>query len=51
MNIEGKKKDNVKRRLGLEVLGIRKELQIQQDSDKFYVPPACCTLALPERKA
>ena len=51
MNIEGKTKDNVKARLDLELLGIRKELHIQKDGDKFLMPIACYTLALAERRA
>ncbi|KAH7862248.1 hypothetical protein Vadar_002030 [Vaccinium darrowii] len=50
LNTEGKTKDNVKARMDLELMGIRKELHLQQAGDKFLIPQACYTLSLPERK-
>ncbi|KAF7133467.1 hypothetical protein RHSIM_Rhsim09G0074400 [Rhododendron simsii] len=50
LNIEGKTKDSVKARLDLELMGIRQELHLQRVGDRFLIPPACYTLALPERR-
>ncbi|XP_058006753.1 uncharacterized protein LOC131182124 [Hevea brasiliensis] len=48
--IDGKTKDNVKTRLDLEEMGIRKELHLQRDGDRILMPLACYTLPLSERK-
>ncbi|XP_055961814.1 uncharacterized protein LOC130015519 [Mercurialis annua] len=50
MNIDGKSKDNIKARMDLEAMGIRKELHLQQKGNKFFMPLACYTLPKPERR-
>ncbi|XP_059650484.1 uncharacterized protein LOC132296291 [Cornus florida] len=42
---DGKTKDNVKTRLDLQSMGIRKELHLISRSNKFFMPPACYTLS------
>lgn len=49
-DIEGKTKDNLKTRMDLKELGIRKELHLRPNGNKVDIPPACYTLTLLERK-
>ena len=42
LNLNRKTKDNLKARLDLELMGIRRELHPQKTrNDKSYLPPAC----------
>ncbi|XP_055961004.1 uncharacterized protein LOC130014745 [Mercurialis annua] len=50
MNIDGKSKDNIKARMDLKAMGIRKELHLQPKGNKFLMPLACYTLPTLERR-
>ncbi|XP_042459537.1 uncharacterized protein LOC122043125 [Zingiber officinale] len=49
LNIEGKSKDTEKSRLDLQDMGIRKELHLYIDKNKWKKPPATYTLSAEER--
>ncbi|GMP85118.1 hypothetical protein CsSME_00038407 [Camellia sinensis var. sinensis] len=50
LNLDGKTKDNLKARLGLQEMGIRRELHPQKiSSNKTYWPPACFSMILKEK--
>lgn len=50
LNMEGKSKDNLKSRLDLQRLGIRRELHPQElPNGKFLLPPACYTMSNGEK--
>ncbi|GMQ10336.1 hypothetical protein CsSME_00053380 [Camellia sinensis var. sinensis] len=47
LNLDGKTKDNLKARLDLQEMGIRRELHPQKiSSSKTYLPPACFSMIL-----
>ncbi|XP_059631038.1 uncharacterized protein LOC132273939 [Cornus florida] len=50
MNIEGKTKDTFKSRMDLEEMGIRKELHLRRNGEKFEMPPARYTLSKDEKR-
>ncbi|XP_042395408.1 uncharacterized protein LOC121985814 [Zingiber officinale] len=50
LNIEGKSKDTEKARLDLQDMGIRKELHLYKDGNKWKKPPATYTLSSQERR-
>ena len=50
MNIPGKTKDNLKSRLDLVEMGIRKSLHPKKVGDKYEIPKAAFELSLNERK-
>ena len=50
LNIEGKTKDTDKARLDLEDMGIRKELYLYKDGQKWKKPPASYVLSNEERR-
>ncbi|GMP88319.1 hypothetical protein CsSME_00040354 [Camellia sinensis var. sinensis] len=50
LNLDGKTKDNLKARLDLQEMGIRRELHPQKiSSNKTYLPPACFSMILKEK--
>ncbi|XP_028120026.1 uncharacterized protein LOC114317487 [Camellia sinensis] len=50
LNLDGKTKDNLKARLDLQEMGIRRELHPQKiSSNKIYLPPACFSMILKEK--
>ncbi|XP_073120394.1 uncharacterized protein [Henckelia pumila] len=49
LNIKGKSKDTEKARLDLQDMGIRKELHLYKDRNKWKKPPATYTLSAEER--
>ena len=50
LNLNRKTKDNLKARLDLELMGIRRELHPQKTgSNKSYLPPACFTMTPREK--
>ncbi|XP_042459548.1 uncharacterized protein LOC122043134 [Zingiber officinale] len=50
LNIEGKSKDNLKSRLGLQEMGIRSSLHpIEKGSNKVYLPPASFSMGKKEK--
>jgi Transposase family tnp2/Domain of unknown function (DUF4218)/Transposase-associated domain len=51
LNIPGKTKDNAKARLDLQDMGIRPELQLFYQADKYFIPPACYSLVGEEKKS
>lgn len=52
LNLDGKKKDNIKSRFDLELMKIRPELHAPPTGDgKFLFHPACYTMTLAEKKA
>ncbi|XP_073152210.1 uncharacterized protein [Henckelia pumila] len=50
LNIEGKSKDTEKARLDLQDMGIRKELHLYKDGNKWKKPPATYTLSTEEKR-
>jgi hypothetical protein len=50
MNIEGKTKDIIKARRDLQLMGIRKELHVQQNGKNYRMPLAKYTLTRDEKK-
>ena len=50
MNIDGKTKENLKARLDLMEMGIRKELHLTPNGEKYVMPHACYTLSTDEKK-
>jgi hypothetical protein len=50
MNIEGKTKDTIKARRDLQLMGIRKELHVQQNGENYRMPLAKYTLTRDEKK-
>ncbi|XP_035547475.1 uncharacterized protein LOC109010280 [Juglans regia] len=50
MSIPGKTKDSVNARKDLMILGIKKELHLQEHGQRLVMPPACYTLQGDERK-
>jgi len=50
MNIKGKSKDTIKTRLDLEKMGLRSDLHLLKDDEKFKMPPASYSLSLPEKR-
>lgn len=51
MNIEGKTKDNIRARMDLKEMGIKKELHLIPNGDKYVVPPACYAMFASEKKS
>ncbi|XP_059649606.1 uncharacterized protein LOC132295377 isoform X1 [Cornus florida] len=51
MNISGKTKENVKARLDLEAMRIRKELHLIRNGDKFMMPSARYTLSIEKQRS
>ncbi|XP_073051353.1 uncharacterized protein [Primulina eburnea] len=49
LNIEGKSKDTEKARLDLQDMGIRKELHLYKDGNKWKKPPATYSFSVEER--
>lgn len=49
MNIKGKTKDTIKTHFDLEKMGLRIDLHLLKDGDKFKMPHASYTLSLPEK--
>lgn len=49
LNIDGKSKDTEKERLDLQDMGIRKELHLYKDGNKWKKPPATYTLSFEEK--
>ncbi|XP_073133332.1 uncharacterized protein [Henckelia pumila] len=50
LNIDGKSKDIEKARLDLQDMGIRKELHLYKDGNKWKKPPAIYTLSVEDRR-
>lgn len=51
MNIEGKTKDNMRARMDLKEMCIKKELHLIPNGDKCVVPPSCYTMFASEKKS
>ncbi|XP_035544633.1 uncharacterized protein LOC118348016 [Juglans regia] len=51
MSIPGKTKDSINARRDLMILGIKKELHLQEHGQRLVMPPACYTLQGDERRS